>query len=767
MESLDTILYDRQIRTYGIDACKKLINSSVLIINLSKGLGTEVCKNLVLSGIKTLYLYDNEEINSKDIITGYYYKTIGDNRSITLKKKLSELNPNVNIICVDNYKQNQMVTIVINKDIDYVNEINDYTRSINNKLIVLYSYNLSGCIFVDANTNHNINDIDGQIISPIQIKNIDSYGNVSTLGPHEFQSNDLIKLDNLEGDNMSDLNKEFNIIVIDRFTFKLLDFNNTNFNFINGTAIYIKKQYIINHTKFYIDNTIKPYIDNKYDYEIIPIISIFGSMVASETIKLLSNKYMPINQWFTWEDTNLINMINIDNSCKTNYGKLFGKELENKLINSKWFIVGAGAIGCEHLKNLAYMHIKNIIITDPDTISKSNLNRQFLFRDKDIGKFKSIIASDAIINMNPNINIKYDIEKVENDNIKYTDNILNNNITGVLNALDNVEARKFMDEQCFNYNIPLFESGTNGTQGNVQPVIPFITETYSASSDPEIEKTYPVCTIKSFPHDIKHTIHWALEQFETLLNNNDSFSLFNQFFNEEIIKLLELKPIDFEEEPGKLFWKGGRKCPQPIYYDKTHELHNIFIETSNNIKSGIFNKDNETHIDWIYSVSNIRAINYNIKPEDKHIIKGIVGKIIPAISTTTSIVSGLSMLELLKYLLNLSLENYKSSFLNLASPILIQSTPISASMIKLGNNLINSWKKFVYNKNTTLKLFKKHYEDEFNININTIVCENNILYSDFMTNKLDLLLLDITHNNNKLTIICDEDIDLPDIIIKI
>jgi len=758
MQVLDTILYDRQIRTYGLDACEKISLSSVLVINLSKGLATEICKNLVLAGINTLYLYDNDFINEEDLLTGYYYKNIGEYRSLELKNKLMELNPNVNIICVDNYEQNQLVTIIINKDNDYINKVNDYTRLINKKLIVLFSSGLKGSIFVDANINHVITDIDGEIYDPIQIKDIDKNGILTTIGPHDFQDNDLIKIEGTEFDNTYEIN------IIDRFSFKLLNFNHDNFKFINGTVIYIKKEYNINHKRFYLENDIN--IDN---HEIIPIVSIFGSLVASEAIKLISHKYMPINQWFTWEESIIINMINKDNTCKTNYGKLFGKELEDKLLNSKWFLVGSGAIGCEHLKNLAYMNVKDIIITDPDIIEKSNLNRQFLFRNNHIGKFKSIIAGDIIKNMNNNINIISDIEKVDNDNIKYTDNILNNNITGVLNGLDNINARKFMDEQCFKYNIPLFECGTHGTKGNMQPIIPYITETYSDSSDQEIEKTYPVCTIKSFPNDIKHTIHWALEQFEELNNYNSSLIIFNKLFNEEIIKLLELKPIDFEESPGKLFWSSGRKYPKPIYYDNNNKYHNIFIETSTKLinNNNIFDKDNELHIDWIYSVANIRANNYNIKNEDKYMIKGIIGKIIPAISTTTSIISGLSMLELLKYLLNLKLEDYKSSFINLTEPIIIQTEPKESKKIKIGDKEINSWYKFIYDKNTTLKEFKEYYEKLFNINIMIITYNNTILYSDFITNKLNRLISDLVNYNDKINIMLEEDIDFPDIIIKI
>lgn len=59
----------------------------------------------------------------------------------------------------------------------------------------------------------------------------------------------------------------------------------------------------------------------------------------------------------------------------------------------------------------------------------------------------------------------------------------------------------------------MLESGTLGTKGHTQVVVPGLTENYGASRDPP-EKSIPLCTLKHFPNLIEHTIQWAREWFE-------------------------------------------------------------------------------------------------------------------------------------------------------------------------------------------------------------------------------------------------------------
>jgi len=73
----------------------------------------------------------------------------------------------------------------------------------------------------------------------------------------------------------------------------------------------------------------------------------------------------------------------------------------------------------------------------------------------------------------------------------------------------------YMDQRCVFFKKPLLESGTLGTKGNTQVVIPHLTESYASSQDPP-EKETPSCTVKNFPNAIQHCIEVGTFGFNDL-----------------------------------------------------------------------------------------------------------------------------------------------------------------------------------------------------------------------------------------------------------
>lgn len=297
--------------------------------------------------------------------------------------------------------------------------------------------------------------------------------------------------------------------------------------------------------------------------DLCPINAVIGGMSAQEVMKACSGKFMPIMQFFSFdaieclpEDISVLT----DTECQpigSRYDSqiaIFGKKFQDKLGSLKYFIVGAGAIGCELLKNFGMMGIGagkdgELIITDMDLIEKSNLNRQFLFRPQDVQSPKSRVAAAAVKQMNPELNVTYHENRVGAATENIYDDDFFERLDGVANALDNIEARNYMDRRCVYYRLPLLESGTLGTMGNIQVVVPFLTESYSSSQDPP-EKSIPICTLKNFPNAIEHTLQWARDMFEGIFTqspHNASEYIRDVGFIDRTLKLPGVQPLETME----------------------------------------------------------------------------------------------------------------------------------------------------------------------------------------------------------------------------
>lgn len=149
--------------------------------------------------------------------------------------------------------------------------------------------------------------------------------------------------------------------------------------------------------------------------DLAPVAAVIGGFVAQEVLKACSAKFHPMVQHMYFDSLeSLPSVMPSEQDCQPTGSRydgqvaVFGKEFQSKIANHRQFLVGSGAIGCEMLKNWSMMGLAagpegSITVTDLDTIEKSNLNRQFLFRAKDLGHFKAEVAAVAVSEMNPDL----------------------------------------------------------------------------------------------------------------------------------------------------------------------------------------------------------------------------------------------------------------------------------------------------------------------------------------------------------------------------
>mmetsp|Transcript_13958 Transcript_13958/g.17541 ORF Transcript_13958/g.17541 Transcript_13958/m.17541 type:complete len:1022 (+) Transcript_13958:91-3156(+) len=610
---------------------------------------------------------------------------------------------------------------------------------------------------------------------------------------------------------------------------------------------------------------------------ISPMAAFLGGVMGQEVLKACSGKFSPVKQFFYFDAAEALpdNFLPPEEVTPTGsrYDSqivVFGKSLQAKVEDLSLFLVGAGAIGCEMLKNWAMMGVATndgacVHVTDMDRIEKSNLSRQFLFRSGDIGATKSAVSVRAATEMNPSLKTQsYELKVCGETETVFGDDFYDG-LAAVCTALDNVDARLYMDQKCLFYQLPMLESGTLGTKGNTQVVVPKVTENYGATRDPP-EKSFPVCTLKNFPNQIEHTLQWARDWFEGIFKQNpedvnsyltDSEFLnkvnaqqntkldtlqrvneglvterplslddcvvwarlrFEEIFSNNIRQLLHNFPLDQVTSTGVPFWSGAKKPPTPLLFDMEDPLHLSFIQAAANIraknygingsedqayfksilpnvmvpeftpKSGLkistdekedeqksqapvsvadldakseeiikslpspselagfrldpidFDKDVDLHMHLITATSNLRARNYTIPEADMHKSRLIAGKIIPAIATTTALVTGLVCLEMYKLLQSKPIEAYKNGFVNLALPLFAFSEPQPPATTK-GKLKGEDWNWSVWDKidiaigNVTLKEFMDYMQDELGLEVSMLSSGVSILYSFFANKK--------------------------------
>lgn len=146
----------------------------------------------------------------------------------------------------------------------------------------------------------------------------------------------------------------------------------------------------------------------------------------------------------------------------------FGLEGQQKLKRASVLLVGTGGLGCITASYLVMAGIGRIRIVDSDVVELSNMNRQILLWDEDLGRNKADSSAAKLRRMNPNSKI----EAVEESVIKTNIAGLIRDCDMIVDAVDGLAVRHLLNEAALNAGIPFFHGAVHGFEGRAITIIP-------------------------------------------------------------------------------------------------------------------------------------------------------------------------------------------------------------------------------------------------------------------------------------------------------
>src|SRR5919109_2862754 len=173
-----------------------------------------------------------------------------------------------------------------------------------------------------------------------------------------------------------------------------------------------------------------------------------------------------------------------------------------KLRSAKVCVVGVGGIGNPVVTQLTAMGVSKLRIVDRDVIEISNLHRQHLYAEDDIGKVKVEAAAQQLKKMNTAV----EIEAVPTSVTQYTAEGIVEGFDVVIDALDSIDARYALNDACIKHNIPLIYAGALGMLGSVCTILPNKTACLRCMFPALEEDDMPTCSTEGIHPSILYLV---------------------------------------------------------------------------------------------------------------------------------------------------------------------------------------------------------------------------------------------------------------------
>ena len=228
-----------------------------------------------------------------------------------------------------------------------------------------------------------------------------------------------------------------------------------------------------------------------------------------------------------------------------------------KLKNSKICVVGTGGLGNPITSRLAAMGVGSLRIVDRDVIELSNLHRQTMFDEDDVGQVKVEVAAKKLQKLNPEC-------KIEALGISVNEYTADEAISGchvVIDALDSVNARYALNKACVKQNIPFVTGAAVGVSGQAFTILPKQSACYYCMFPDLNEDTMPTCSLEGVHPSILSLVGGieVAEAVKIILNKKPSLS--------ERILHIDLENLDFS------YTKTFKVDECPICGTGTLEVH--------------------------------------------------------------------------------------------------------------------------------------------------------------------------------------------------